>query len=385
VDFPRVVEGLLGARAERVSPALFDRYLSELEARLPSPIGRRDLKIAYTPLHGLGFAPVTRALRARGFTAIHTVPEQAEPDGNFPTAPSPNPELPGTLDAVLALAARTGAELVLANDPDVDRLAAAAPLASGGYHVFTGNEVAVLLADFVLEQWPVGSAPLLVTSAVSTPLLGRIGAHYGAHVERTLTGFKWIWSAARALEASNRGRFAFGCEEALGYCVGPLVRDKDGISAAVWLAELAARELREGKSLVDRLHALYAQHGVWASAQRSLFRSGAHARASFRERIDALIGNPPGALCGESFRGGTDYRTGAESRPPWLGVSDLFELRYGSSTRVLVRPSGTEPKLKLYVDHEENPKQYATTEEAVRCARDRAEAIAETVLALLSE
>ncbi|HEY8943377.1 MAG TPA: hypothetical protein VIM73_03900, partial [Polyangiaceae bacterium] len=188
-----------------------------------------------------------------------------------------------------------------------------------------------------------------------------------------------------ALEARNRGRFAFGCEEALGYSVGALVRDKDGISAAVWLAELAARELREGKSLVDRLHALYARHGVWASAQRSLFRSGAHARASFRERIDALVGNPPRALGGESFRGGTDYRTGAESRPPWLGVSDLFELRYGSSTRVLVRPSGTEPKLKLYVDHEENPKQYATTEEAVRCARDRAEAMAETVLTLLSD
>lgn len=338
------------ASVESPPADLLDRYLSELFASLPAPGGSRDLSIAYTPLHGLGLAPIRRALSARGFTKLHVVPEQALPDGHFPTAPSPNPELPGTLAAVLSLAERTQAELVLANDPDVDRLAAAAREPSGRYHVFSGNQIAALLADFVLEKSSKRAVPLLVSSVVSTPLLLSIAQHHGAVVERTLTGFKWIWAAAMALEEQGVGRFAFGCEEALGYSVGSLVRDKDGISAAVWLVELAAHCRLEGKTLLDRLHGLCARHGAWGSAQRSIERRGPLGMASFRASIAQLAKRPPESLAGKPLRGFVDYRVAAAERPAWLGTSELFELHFGDCARVLVRPSGTEPKLKIYAD-----------------------------------
>lgn len=364
--------------AGEIGAWMLDRYISEQSALVPGPPAPRALKIAYTPLHGLGTEPVRRALATRGFTDFEVVPEQAEVDGTFPTAPSPNPELPGTLDRVLALAERVRADLVLANDPDVDRLAAAAPLPSGRYHIFSGNEIGALLADFVLEHSARAPVPLIVSSVVSTPLIGRIAEAHGARAERTLTGFKWIWAAARAIEAEGGARFVFGCEEAIGFSVGPLVRDKDGISAALWLAELAARCRSDGKTLVDRLHELYRRHGVWGSAQRALQGQGPLGVAAFRDAVERLVASPPEALEGEALSGVIDYRRGAESRPPWLGAAELFELRYGDASRVLIRPSGTEPKLKIYADCEV-PLGADAPEAAARRARARAEALAQQV------
>ncbi|HYO97325.1 MAG TPA: phospho-sugar mutase, partial [Polyangiaceae bacterium] len=373
IDFPAQSVGTASARASVVPAALFEQYLGELDASLPPRRQKNALRIAYTPLHGLGFAPVSAALKRRGFDELHAVAEQAEPDGEFPTVPFPNPELPDTLERVLALARTVQADLVLANDPDVDRLAAAAPLPDGDFYVLSGNELGVLLADFVLEHTPARPQPLLVTSIVSSPLVMKVAVAHGARAERTLTGFKWIWAAARALEQAESLRFAFGCEEALGYSIGGAVRDKDGISAAVWLAELCST-LR-GETLLERLHALYRRHGAWSSAQRSLAfpgRAGARDLASCIERLSA---GAPSSLLGHELQRSTDYRSGAEGRPPWLGATSLFELDYGALGRVLVRPSGTEPKLKLYADTEEPVTAAEPVAAAVQRARARAEAL----------
>jgi len=374
-----------GAMLSSPPSELFERYLAELDAALPPRrANARRLRVAYTALHGLGSEPVGRALALRGFSAPELVLEQSEPDGAFPTVPFPNPELAGVLDRVLDLGRMQGSELVLASDPDVDRLAAAAPSASGELYVFTGNELGALLADFVLERAPPSPTPLFVTSLVSSPLLDVVARARGARVERTLTGFKWIWAAARALEASEGVRFAFGCEEALGYSVGQLVRDKDGISAALWLAELAAECLAEGRTLVDRLHALLRRHGAWSSAQQALTFPGQSGARALGDALDALVAAPPATLGGAALTAFIDYREGAELRPVWRGAQSLFELELGPSARVLVRPSGTEPKLKIYADVLEPLAASEAASAAMHRARSRAEALAHEVARLLS-
>lgn len=371
------------ARVSCSPDALIEEYLAELLGSLPPPNGSRALKIAYTPLHGVGLVLVRRALAECGFLDLHVVEEQALPDGNFPTAPRPNPELPETFGQVLALAERQRADLVLANDPDADRLAAAAPDSEGRYHRFTGNELAALLADFVLENTPDGARPLIVTSVVTTPLVSAIAKYHGARCERTLTGFKWIWSAALELEALDQGRFVFGCEEALGYSVGHLVRDKDGISAALWLAELAARCRSQGKTLVDRLHELHRRHGAWGSAQRSIERREPHGLDQLRSRVAELVEHPPAELVGQPVRGLFDYRMGASERPQWLGSTELFEVKVGDHSRVLVRPSGTEPKLKIYADRLEPLARSFDPRAALISARRGADALADAVAVIL--
>ncbi len=350
VDALAVGQGAHGATLSSLGPELFRRYLAELDAALPERLASPALRVAYTPLHGVGRSAFEAALALRGFLDFHVVRAQAEPDGTFPTTEFPNPEVPGTMDAVLELGREVHADLVLANDPDADRLAAAVREPSGRYLMLTGNELGVILADFVLRRAGATPTPLLVTSIVSTPLLERVASGLGARFERTLTGFKWIWGAGRALESAGGVRFVFGCEEALGYSVGPLVRDKDGIAAGVWLAECAERSRREGKTLLERLHAVYREHGAWGSAQHSLFKPGAAGAKEIERLLERFSADPPAELLGLEREAFVDYREGAESRPPWLAASALFELTFRGGARVLVRPSGTEPKLKIYAD-----------------------------------
>lgn len=349
-EIPRV-EDVFEGGSDRVSTApadLIDRYWDELAATRSRTTGS-GLQVVYTPIHGVGRDVVLDMMNRAGHTGVTVVPEQAEPDGTFPTVPFPNPEESGVLDLALDLARRGSADLVIANDPDADRLAAVVPH-DGDWRPLTGNEIGSLLGDYMLAHDPDPARAVVVSSIVSSPMLGRIASSYGATWERTLTGFKWIVKAGLALEGSGERRFIFGYEEALGYTVGSIVRDKDGIGAAVVFTDLAADLADEGLTLMDRLHRLWEQHGLWVSAQVSITRPGPNGVESLRLAVEALADDPPKSVGGIPVTRVVDYRSGAEERPVWLGEQDLVELAIGAEGRILVRPSGTEPKLKIYVD-----------------------------------
>jgi phosphomannomutase len=351
ISVPRVEGALEGASGPTrpIGPEVAAGYVEEVLALRSAVPADRRLRIVYTPLHGVGWQLAEEVLRRAGFADLHVVPEQAEPDGRFPTVAFPNPEEPGALDLAKSLAAGVGAHLILANDPDADRLAVCLPRGAD-WVMLTGNQVGVLLADFLLEHAGRRPTPLVVSSIVSSPMLASVAAHHGARWEATLTGFKWIANAALDLEAAEGARFVFGYEEALGYTAGPVVRDKDGISAALLFAELAAHCRAAGETVWDRLARLYRRHGLWVSAQRSVARPGPQGAAEIAAAVDLLARRRPERLGGVAVTGFTDYRTGAERRPRWLGATPLVVLDLGDWGRALVRPSGTEPKLKIYVD-----------------------------------
>jgi phosphomannomutase len=347
---PRIESAFTGA-SDLVVPApedAYERYRAEVDESRPNP-GTSDATIVYTPLHGVGGKILNRLCAQAHHSGLVTVPEQGAPDGRFPTVSFPNPEEPGALDLALELATSEKAELVIANDPDADRLASAVPMA-GEWRLLSGNEMGALLGDYVLRYWSHDERPIVVNSIVSSPMLAAIAAKRGARQEATLTGFKWIINAGLALEAAGEGRFAFGYEEALGYSVGRTVRDKDGISAALVLCDLFAEERERGRTVLDRLHDLWAEVGLWVSAQYSLHRPGPDGQEEITRAVDGLASSPPDTVGGHQVVEVSDYRQGAEQRPLWLGAQDLVALDLGTAGRVLARPSGTEPKLKIYVD-----------------------------------
>lgn len=341
-------------------------YRERIVARLSVGAPRSDLVVVATALHGVGAGPLERLLADAGH-AVHHVPEQREPDGTFPTTPFPNPEEPGVLDLALALGAELGADVILANDPDADRLAVAIPSGTGGHAPLTGNEVGVLLADALLEDLELREAAavgrggerghVVASSIVSSPQLAAVAARHHAEHRWTLTGFKWIWSAL--LDAESAGDVpVFGYEEALGYSVDPCVRDKDGLSAALAVVDLAAREAARGRTLADRLDDLARATGVWASTQRSLRFSGDDPAGVMALQMQRLRDHPPTTSAALTVHSSADWLEGASERPAWLGAQDLLEHGVDGHVdgigpidgRVLVRPSGTEPKLKVYVD-----------------------------------
>ena len=318
-------------------------YLDAIMAARPQPQAAppgRALQVVYTPLHGVAGRLALRAIERAGFPLPHVVAAQAQPDPAFPTVTFPNPEEPGALDLALADARQLGADLVLANDPDGDRLAVAVPdpAAGGGWRRLTGDQVGALLGAYLLDMTagqPEPGRRLVASTVVSSALLSRIAAAAGVRYAETLTGFKWI---VRAAEHSPGSRFEFGYEEALGYAVGTVVRDKDGISAAVALLGLAAAAQAAGQTLLDRWDALEAAHGVHLQAQLTL---GTAAPAEIMARLRA---DPPATLGGQPVRSVDDLTRGG-ALPP----SDV--LRYHlDGARVVIRPSGTEPKLKAYLE-----------------------------------
>jgi phosphomannomutase len=331
------------------------RYLDALRALAVHPNeGDRSLRIVYTPLHGVGDKLLRAALADARFADVTSVPEQQKPDGAFPTVAFPNPEEPGSMDLALALAKATHADLVLANDPDADRLAVAVPEA-GGYRQLTGNQVGVLLGHYLLTERPATKPRVVLASIVSSPLLGRIAADLEVAYEETLTGFKWIANRAIVLERDGC-EVVFGFEEALGYCVGNAVYDKDGISAAALVAELTAVLRARGRTMLDELDAIARQWGVAMSTQVNVTRKGASGVTAIRAMMDALRGSPPLRVGQDDVVAVADYlagmrtvRTGATTQLA-LPKSNVLALDLASGGRVIARPSGTEPKAKFYFD-----------------------------------
>jgi phosphomannomutase len=313
--------------------------------------------IVYTAMHGVGAKLVLNALEAAGFYGgIHSVPEQEQPDPEFPTVTFPNPEEPGALDLAFALATQKRAALILANDPDADRLAVAAPK-HGAFVQLTGNQVGVLLGSYCMQHANKSEhSRLLIASCVSSPMLGVIAKARGFDYEETLTGFKWI--ANRAIERANEAppaTFVFGYEEALGYSVGELVRDKDGVSAAVVFAELADELAHKGKTVWDALEALYREFGYFFSAQVNVTKKGSLGAKELSAMMDRLRQAPPTAIGGLAVTGSIDMRARTQTRhgvtePFSLPASNVLVFHLEGGSRVIARPSGTEPKVKFYFD-----------------------------------
>jgi phosphomannomutase len=309
-------------------------YLDRAGSLARSSAAKGVIRVAITPMHGVGGETAVKALHLAGFTDVHVVPEQAAPDGDFPTVPFPNPEEKGAADLLLALAERVGADIAIALDPDADRCAIGIPLPGSGWRMLTGDETGALIGDHLLRSLDrvAHPDPLVATTIVSGELLRSIAAGYDARYDETLTGFKWI---VRAGDGSGTG-LVFGYEEALGLCVDPdFVRDKDGISAAVVACDLVAALRAAGQSVPDRMDELAREHGLFTTGQLSvrvediarIARAMAHVRAT-----------PPARLLGDPVTEVTDL----------LPRTDGIRLRT-TRVRVVIRPSGTEPKLKCYL------------------------------------
>jgi phosphomannomutase len=348
VDVPLITDPFTHSGARPIDAEMFDDYLRAVANDLPPVTGDRSISIVYTPMHGVGGRFVTEALRRFGFSSVHPVAKQFAPDGLFPTVPFPNPEEPGALDMAHELAASIDADLVIANDPDTDRLAVSVPDPGGMWRPLTGNQIGSLLAEFLLSHRE--GPGTTVNSIVSSPLLATIAERHGVESARTLTGFKWIWNAALDLEAEGQGPMVLGYEEALGYSVGTAVRDKDGISAALAFALMAAEAAANGKTVLDLVGELYHEYGVCVSAQVSIRIDGPHGPDQIAAAMAVLRTSPPSEVAGRSIVNTVDFLVGADDRPRYLAASNLIELDFGPSGRMLARPSGTEPKLKIYVD-----------------------------------
>jgi phosphomannomutase len=388
------LEDLIARGTVTEAPAEIERaYLDAIATLEVHPrAGDRTIGIVYTPLHGVGDSLARRALAEAGFSRVTSVPEQQEPDGTFPTVTSPNPEEPGTMDLAFSLAQRLDADLVLANDPDADRLAVAVrrsgPGAARGYSQLTGNQVGVLLGWYLLNEKPATCPRAVLASIVSSPLLGRIAASMGVHYEETLTGFKWI--ACRAIELEREGyEVVLGYEEALGYSIGNVVFDKDGISAALLMAELAAVLRERGSSLQDELDAIARRFGVFASAQRAVTHKGASGVAVIEAMMDRLRSAPPARVGGEEVRAFADYRAGArtdlttgECARLTLPKSNVLSFALASGGRIIARPSGTEPKAKFYFDVREEVRPDESAEDALARAERSADALADAFMAI---
>ncbi len=322
-DLPR------GTTSQVLTERIVDLYLDTVAGLAHD--GPRDLAIVYTPLHGVGAATVQQVLETAGFTAPHIVAEQEEPDPDFPTVPFPNPEEPGAMDLAMALALHDGADLVVANDPDADRCAVAVP-DPHGWRMLRGDEVGALLAHHLIHR---GATGTYANSIVSSSLLAKMAAAAGQPHAETLTGFKWIGRVEG---------LAFGYEEALGYCCDPEhVKDKDGVSALLLVCELAAEAKAKGRSLIDILDDIAREFGLHATDQLSV-------RYDDLEQIPAtmqrLRDTTPTSLGGLAVERVDDLSQGSPAMPPTDG------LRYclAEGARVIVRPSGTEPKVKCYLE-----------------------------------
>jgi phosphomannomutase len=348
-------------------------YLDEVTAPFHAPTGAAGLRFVYTPLHGVAGGLALRAFQQAGFRPPDVVAAQAAPDPDFPTVSFPNPEEPGALDMALAHARQSGADLVIASDPDGDRLAVAVPdpQAEGGWRALTGDQLGALLGAYILERTSSRPDPehrLVATTVVSGTMLASIAAWAGARYAETLTGFKWI---VRAADQRDGLRFVYGYEEALGYTIGTVVRDKDGIGAALATLSLAARARSGGESLLDAYDTLEIAHGVHLTSQLTLRTSAP------TEVMARLRAAPPAAFGALDVMSTADLAAGTAELPP----ADVLSYRLAGG-RVVIRPSGTEPKIKAYLEVVE-PVRRGRLAETRRAAQARMDPLRAAVRALL--
>ena len=357
IERVRAVEGLAAVRRSAPDDALIHTIDPQLDEDYHQAIaGHRisealieegsDLGIVYSPLHGTGTVSMAPALAACGFRNVEVLAAQSEPDGHFPTVESPNPEEASALRLAIERATESGAQLVLATDPDSDRVGAAVRQEDGTFRLLNGNEMAALLVHYVLkakaERGTLEEGDFVARTVVTTRLISDIAAEFDVPVAETLTGFKWI--AAEIASREGHGRFLVGGEESYGYLIGDEVRDKDAIAAACMIAELADVEWRRGRTLLDRLRDLHRHHGVYREALVSLKREGIAGAAEIRAMIEGFRTAPPATLGGETVAEVRDHGPGWNGLPPSNVVQFLTE----EGALVTARPSGTEPKIKFY-------------------------------------
>ena len=345
-------EGLASGMIQYVEDACKEALYDAIKARSVRPglCKTAGLKLVYSPLNGSGLVPVTRVLHDIGITDITIVPEQQYPDGNFPTCPYPNPEIFEALRLGLELAKKSGADLMLATDPDADRVGIAIKCPDGSYELVSGNEVGVLLLDYIcqgrIENGTMPKNPVAVKSIVSTPLADAVAKSYGVEMRNVLTGFKWIGDQIARLEkAGEVDRFIFGFEESYGYLAGPYVRDKDAIVGSMLICEMAAYYRSIGSSIKERLEAIYAKFGRYLNKVDSFEFPGLSGMDKMAAIMDSLRKDPPAEIGGYKVTKVTDYEKSEETGLPAANVL-IYALDGGAT--VVVRPSGTEPKIKTY-------------------------------------
>ncbi len=343
-----VKEGLIEYVGEDCKEALY-RAIEDRSVR-PGICAASGLKLVYSPLNGSGLVPVTRVLKDIGITDVTIVPEQQYPDGHFPTCPYPNPEIFEALRLGLELAKKTGADLMLATDPDADRVGIAMKCPDGSYELVSGNEMGVLLLDYIcagrIEKGTMPKNPVAVKSIVSTPLADAVAKNYGVELRSVLTGFKWIGDQIAKLEAAGEAdRFIFGFEESYGYLAGSYVRDKDAIIGSMLICEMAAYYRSIGSSIKQRLEEIYEKYGRYLNKVDSFEFPGLSGMDKMSGIMDGLRQNPPAKIGDYSVVKVTDYKKPEETGLPAANVL-VYKLEGGAE--VIVRPSGTEPKIKTY-------------------------------------
>lgn len=340
--------GLIAYVGDDCKEALYDAI--KARSVRPGICRTAGLKLVYSPLNGSGLVPVMRILKDIGISDITIVPEQQYPDGNFPTCPYPNPEIFEALRLGLELAEKSGADLMLATDPDADRVGIAMKCPDGSYELVSGNEVGVLLLDYIcagrIEKGTMPERAVAVKSIVSTPLADAVAANYGVELRSVLTGFKWIGDQIAQLEAAGEvDRFIFGFEESYGYLAGPYVRDKDAVIGSMLICEMAAYYRSIGSSLKQRMEEIYDKYGRYLNKVDSFEFPGLSGMDKMAGIMDGLRKNPPKEIGGYPVVKVTDFKEPEKTGLPAANVL-IYKLEGGAE--VIVRPSGTEPKIKTY-------------------------------------
>ena len=338
----------------------------------------KNVAIVYSPLNGTGLKPVTRTLQEMGYTNITVVKEQEQPDGHFPTCPYPNPEIKEAMALGMEYARKCNADLLLATDPDCDRVGIAVKNKAGEYELLTGNQTGMLLLDYICSQrikhGKMPADPVMIKTIVTMDMGEQIAAHYGLRTVNVLTGFKFIGEQIGILEAQGQAeRYIFGFEESYGYLSGSHVRDKDAVNASMLICEMARWYRQQGRTLAQAMDALYQEFGYYKNRLLSEAFEGQNGMETMRRLMDQLRKQPPKALAGLPVQQVVDYRNADVTGLP---SADVLEFRLKDDAKLMIRPSGTEPKIKLYLSAKA-----ATAEQA----EERVQALARAGKALLAE